>query len=57
MYILVNENNIIVGSAVNKPDENSCSKNNQKIFKIKDEEYSVELLGTKLLDYDVIERI
>lgn len=54
MYILVNEKNIIVGSAVKKPSEAHCSANNQKIYEIPNEEYTPEIIGSELVEFDVV---
>lgn len=54
MYILVNKDNIIVASAVNKPSEHSCSKKGQKVFQLPDAEYSPEMIGSELVSYDSI---
>jgi hypothetical protein len=54
MYILVDaKTNIIVGSAINKVDEKACSKNGQKVYEISNEEYSNEMIGTKIEDFKV----
>lgn len=55
MYILVNKDNIIVGSSNNKICEKSCSQNGYRVFEIEDSEYSVDLIGTVLTDYDVVD--
>lgn len=55
MYILVNENNIIVGSCNNLPDEAACSRNGQRIFEVSDSEYTPTMLGSVLEDFDIIE--
>lgn len=55
MYILVNSDNIIVGSAVNKPSTISCSKRGQKIFQIPDEEFDPSIIGSELVSYDTVE--
>lgn len=55
MYILVNKDNVIVGSAFNKPSEACCSKNMQRVFEIPDTEYTPEMIGTKIVSYDTIE--
>ena len=52
MYIIVEaKTNKIVGCA-NKPvDELHCSHNGQKVFNIPDDEYSHDMLGTLLEDF------
>jgi len=54
MYILVNKDNIIVGSCNNKPSEESCSANGQRVFEIANSEYTPEILGSSLLKYDIV---
>lgn len=53
MYLLVNEDNVIVGSAVNKPSESHCSKCGQIVYKIDRRDYSPEMIGQKLVDFEV----
>jgi len=55
MYILVNEKNVIVGSAVNMPSETCCSKNKQKIYHIPNDEYDPSMIGASLVSYDKVE--
>lgn len=55
MFILVNSENIIVGSAVNMPSEKCCSKRGQKIYQIPDSEYRPDLIGNQLVSYDSVE--
>lgn len=57
MYILVNKDNIIVGSAFNKPSEFCCSKNMQRIYEIPDSEYNPDMIGSSLVEFDVVEKI
>jgi hypothetical protein len=52
MFILVDKNNTIVGSATNPIDEADCSKNNLRVFKIPKEEFSYDLIGQKLEDFE-----
>lgn len=52
MYILVNKDNIIVGSAVNKPSVEQCSKNGQRVFHLPNSEYEPEMIGTELVSYE-----
>lgn len=54
MYLLVDGDNIIVGSVNNRPNEEDCSKNGYRVFEIKDEEYSVDMIGSPLVDYEVV---
>lgn len=52
MYILVDaKTNTIVGSAAKKVNEESCSKNGQKVYEIPDSEYNHSLIGTKIEDF------
>lgn len=53
MYLLVNKDNIIVGSAINKPSEEHCSKVGQMVYKIDRKDYSPNMIGEKLVDFDV----
>lgn len=55
MYILVNENDVIVGSAMNKPSIVECSKNKQRVFHLPDSEYEPEIIGSKLVSYDSVD--
>lgn len=57
MYILVNKDNVIVGSAFNKPSESCCSKNMQKVYQIPDNEYDPEMIGSSLVSYEAVERV
>lgn len=52
MYILVDaKTNKIVGCAAKKVNEESCSKNGQKVYEIPDSEYSHDMIGTKIEDF------
>ena len=53
MYLLVNEDDIIVGSAMNKPSEAHCSAVGQRVFEIDRREYSPEMIGQKLVDFQL----
>ena len=55
MYILVNKNKIIVGSAVNKPSKESCSAAGYKIYEIDDSEFNIDMIGTELVSFDIVE--
>ena len=55
MYLLVNKDNIIVGSAVNKPSDEQCSKAGQFVYEIDRKEYSPEMIGRKLVEFDIFE--
>ena len=57
MYILVNKEDVIVGSAVNKPSEYCCSKNMQRVYEIPNEEYSPELIGSQLISYESVKMV
>ena len=53
MYLLVNKDNIIVGSAINKPSEEQCSKIGQMVYKIERKDYHPTMIGQKLVDFEV----
>ena len=54
MYILVDaKTNKIVGSAVKPVDEEQCSKNGQKVFNVPDDEYSHDMIGSQLDEYQI----
>lgn len=53
MYLLVNKDNIIVGSAVNKPSESHCSACGQIVYKIDRKEYTPDMIGKKLIDFEI----
>jgi hypothetical protein len=55
MYILVNDRNIIVGSAMNLPSKESCSARGYRIYEIDGNEFSPTMIGTKLVDFEVVE--
>lgn len=52
MFILVDKNNTIVGCATNPVDEADCSKNNLRVFKIPKDEFSYDLIGQMLEDFE-----
>lgn len=54
MYILVNKDDVIVGSCNNKPSETSCSKNGYRIFEMDRDEYDPQMIGSPLLKYDIV---
>lgn len=54
MYILVDaKTNKIVGCASKPVNEEACSRNGQKVYEIPNDEYSHEMIGTKLEDFQV----
>lgn len=55
MYILVNQENIIVASSTKKPSEADCSARGLVVYKIDSTEYSPTLIGQKLEDFDMVE--
>lgn len=57
MYILVNDENIITASSTGKPSEAVCSANKLRIYEIEDDEYSPELIGQVLDDFEIVERV
>jgi len=57
MYILVNQQNIIIGSAHNKPDESISSANGHRIYEIENTEFSPNMIGEVLEDFDIVERV
>jgi len=54
MYILIDENDVIVASSVNMPDISDCSGKGLKVFEIPNSEYTPELIGKKLEDFDIV---
>lgn len=56
MYILVNQDNVIVASSTKKPSEADCSERGLLIYKVSNEEYSPTLIGRKLEDFEIVER-
>lgn len=53
MYILVRaKDNVIVGTAIKKIDENSASKNGCKVYEIDDSDFSQDMLGSKLESFE-----
>lgn len=57
MYILVNSNNIIVGSAKNMPSESTCSKKGQKVYEIPDSEYDPSMINSSLKSFEIIDLV
>lgn len=56
MYIIVrHSDNIIVGSATRPVDESQASANGYKVFEISDDEFRVELIGSKLASFEEVE--
>jgi len=56
MYILVNQQNIIVASSTNKPSEPDCSEKGLIIYKVAKSEYDPTLIGQQLDTFDTVER-
>jgi hypothetical protein len=57
MYILVNTDRIITASSTGKPSEEICSEKGLRIYEIDDNEYSPEIIGKKLDDFEIEERV
>jgi hypothetical protein len=57
MYILVNEEKIITASSTGKPSEEICSSKGLRVYEMDDAEYSPELIGKKLENFDIVERV
>jgi hypothetical protein len=55
MYILVNENKVIIASSTGKPSEEICSEKGIRIYELDDSEYSAEMIGNKLDDFEIVE--
>lgn len=55
MYILVNQQNIIVASSTNKPSVSDCSGKSLLIYKVPKNEYKPEMIGQKLDDFEIVE--
>jgi hypothetical protein len=52
MYLIVRESdNIIVGSAVNKPSELDLKSKNRLVYEISNSDFSVDMIGQKLIDF------
>jgi len=56
MYILVNQDNIIVASSTKKPSVEDCSSKGLMVYKVSNEEYSPTLIGQKLDEFETVER-
>lgn len=53
MYILVRQSdNVIVGTAIRPIDELSASKSGCRIYEIDESEFTPEMLGSKLTQYN-----
>lgn len=57
MYILVNQDKIITASSTGKPNEEICSEKGLRIYEMNDDEYTPELIGKKLDDFEIVERV
>jgi len=57
MFLLVNQNDIIIGSAMNKPSKSSCSSLGYRIYEIDKSEFFTEMVGTKLVDFEIVEHV
>ena len=55
MYILVNKDKIITASANNKVNEEVASSNNLRVYEISDDEFSPEMIGEVLENFDMVE--
>lgn len=52
MYILINENDVIVGTSLQPVANSYLTENNLKIFQINSKDFKLEMLGSKLTDYE-----
>lgn len=57
MYIIVRvTDNVIVGSAANRVDEEHASKSGYRVYEIDSSEFSYELIGSKLAGFEQEEK-
>lgn len=56
MYILVNQEHIIVASSTRKPNESDCSSKGLMIYKLSEGEYNPTIIGQKLEDFEIVEK-
>lgn len=53
MYIIVNaRDNRIVATSIRPVSEKECSKNGQKVYQIRDEDFDESMMGAILQEYD-----
>lgn len=55
MYILVDVNDVIIGTSSGKPCEKHCSRLGYRIFYISPAEFKSDMLGSKLTSYDIVD--
>ena len=56
MFILVRvSDNVIVGSAANPVDVKEASKQGRRVYEIDDSDFTVDMIGQKITEYQVIE--
>ena len=56
MYILVNQEDVIVASSTKKPSEIDCSEKGLNIYKISSSEYNPTLIGQKIENFEMVEK-
>lgn len=57
MYILVNTDKVITASSTAKPSEEICSEKGLRIYNVEDKEYTPEMIGKKLDDFEIVEGV
>lgn len=58
MYIIVRQQDmLILGSATRPVDIKTASKNGYLVFEIADEDFNVEMLGSKLESFEEVKQV